>query len=155
MIIRNMTNFNNYLQNSNEPLFQVETNLSMPDISLYPSSNEMAKLFIQCIRDCVESANYFPRWMNGTCKECQPVKAEGQDETYLYTYLNDIGNLPEIHELAAQIQANVQKSVANMKRYLTKWKKYKSLWKVDKVKCQLKVQNINNLKFLISLGFSL
>jgi hypothetical protein len=54
MIIRNMTNFNQSLQNSNEQLFQVETNLSVPDISLYPSPNEMAKLFIQCIRDCVE-----------------------------------------------------------------------------------------------------
>ena len=71
--------------------------------------------------------------MNGTCKECQPVKAEGQDETYLYTYLNDVANLAEIRELAAQIQGNVSKSVQNMKRYLTRWKKYKSLWKADKV----------------------
>ena len=71
--------------------------------------------------------------MNGTCKECIPVKAEGQDETYLYTYLNDVANLAEIRELAAQIQANVSKSVQNMKRYLTRWKKYKSLWKADKV----------------------
>ena len=155
MIIRNMTNFNQSLQNSNEQLFQVETNLSVPDISFYPSTNEMGKLFIQCIRDCVErlvsesnffplflsyfivscfSANYFPRWMNGTCKECQPVKTEGgQDETYLYTYFNDIENLTEIRELGNQIKTNVQKSVANMKRYLNRWKKYRSLWKADKV----------------------
>jgi dynein heavy chain len=71
--------------------------------------------------------------MNGTCKECQPVKSEGQDETYLYTYYSDVVNCLEIRDLAAQIQTNVQKSVQNMKRYLTRWKKYKSLWKSDKV----------------------
>ena len=54
MIIRNLTNFNQSLQTSTDPLFQVETHLSVPDISLYPSPNDMAKLFLQCIRDCVE-----------------------------------------------------------------------------------------------------
>jgi hypothetical protein len=54
MIIRNLTNFNQSLQNSHDPLFMIETNLSVPDISLYPTPNEMAKLFLQCIRDCVE-----------------------------------------------------------------------------------------------------
>ena len=72
--------------------------------------------------------------MNGTCKECQPVKAEGQDETYLYTYLADILNRPEIRDLTTLIQANVQKTVANVKRYIMKWKKHKSLWKAEKVR---------------------
>ncbi len=71
--------------------------------------------------------------MSGTCKECLPIKAEGQDETYLYTYFNDVINRNEIRDLATQIQNTVQKSVANIKRYLTKWKKYKNLWKSEKV----------------------
>jgi dynein heavy chain len=70
--------------------------------------------------------------MNGSCKECQPVKAEGQDEAFLYTFLPDVANRPEMRELAIQIQNNVQKTVANMKKFLLKFKKYKSLWKSDK-----------------------
>lgn len=72
--------------------------------------------------------------MFGTCKECQPVKADGQDEAYLYTFFPDVVNRPEMRELAAQIHNNVQKTVSNMKRNLLKFKKYKTLWKADKVK---------------------
>ena len=71
--------------------------------------------------------------MNGTCKECQPVKAEGQDEAYLYTFYNDVATRPEINDAANQIHSNVQKTVQNMKKHLMKFKKYKSLWKADKV----------------------
>ncbi len=71
--------------------------------------------------------------MSGTCKECQAVKAEGQDETYLYTYFNDVINRNEIRDLATQTQNTAQKTVANIKRYLTKWRKHKNLWKSEKV----------------------
>jgi hypothetical protein len=54
MIINNLTRFNDLLINTREPLFQIETILAVPDITLYPSPNEMAKLFLQCVRDCVE-----------------------------------------------------------------------------------------------------
>lgn len=87
------------------------------------------KLILFCF-----SANYFPRWMNGSCKECQPVKAEGQDEAYLYTFFPDVVNRPEMRDLAAQIHNNVQKTVTNMKRNLLRFKKYKTLWKADKVR---------------------
>lgn len=74
--------------------------------------------------------------MNGTCKECQPVKTEGenQDETYLYTYFSDVVNRPEIQDLGKLIQSNVHKTVQTMKKYLLRWKKYKVLWKSDKVR---------------------
>lgn len=71
--------------------------------------------------------------MNGTCRECQPVKAEGQDEAYLYTFYSDVASRPEMRELAQQIQYNVQKTIQSMKKYLVKFKKYKNLWKSDKV----------------------
>jgi hypothetical protein len=54
MIINNLTRFNEKLIFTKEALFQIETILAVPDITLYPSPNEMAKLFVQCVRDCVE-----------------------------------------------------------------------------------------------------
>lgn len=133
MITNNLNKLNDMLVNGGDPLFQIETILAVPDIALHLSPNEMAKLFIQSVRDCIEGANYFPRWMNGTCKECQPVKAEGQDEAYLYTFFADVASRPELRELANQIHTNVQKSIQNVKKHLLKFKKYKSLWKADKV----------------------
>lgn len=133
MIVSNLTKFNENLTNSGSALFQIETILAVPDIALHLNANEMTKLFLQSVRDCIESANYFPRWMNGTCRECQPVKAEGQDEAYLYTFFADVVSRPEMRDLASQIHNNVQKTVQNIKRNLFKFKKYKTLWKADKV----------------------
>ena len=139
MIKNNLRHFNdslcNVAESSGDHLFQLETILAVPDIALYLSPNEMGKLFVQSVRDCIESANYFTRWMNGTCKECAPVKSAdaGQtDEVFLYTFYQDVAQRPEIRELAAHIQANMQKTVQLMRKYLLKFKKYKSLWKADK-----------------------
>ena len=35
-------------------LFQVETLLAVPDVVLHPAANEVYKLTLQCVRDCVE-----------------------------------------------------------------------------------------------------
>ncbi len=133
MITQNLIKFNSQIVKSQAPLFQIETILAVPDIALHLNPNEMTKLFLQSVRDCIESANYFPRWMDGSCRECLPVKVENAaDEAYLYTFYPDIVNRPEMRDLASQIHANVQKTVANMKKHLLKFKKYKTLWKADK-----------------------
>ena len=71
--------------------------------------------------------------MNGTCKECQPVKVDNQDEPFLYTFFLDISNQPEPREITAQINTALQKSFHHIKKNLNKLKKYKNLWKADKV----------------------
>lgn len=81
----------------------------------------------------VYRANYFPRWMNASCKECQPVKVENQDEPFLYTFLFDIMHRPELREKATHIQTNLQRVFQNVKKQIAKFKKYKFLWKADKV----------------------
>ena len=55
MIINNLTKFNQSLVNSPKPLFQIETLLAIPEVAMHLNPNEMAKLFIQSARDCVES----------------------------------------------------------------------------------------------------
>ena len=133
MITQNLVRFNDRIVKAPTPLFQIETILAVPDIALHLNPNEMTKLFLQSVRDCIESSNYFPRWQDRSCKECQPIKVDsGTDEAYLYTFYPDIVNRPEMRELASQIHSNVQRTVQNMKKHLLKFKKYKSLWKADK-----------------------
>lgn len=57
MIINNLNKFNDSLVSSdkNKPLFQIETILAVPEIAVHLSSSEMAKLFLQSVRDCVEA----------------------------------------------------------------------------------------------------
>ena len=44
---------------------QMETILSTPEIVLHPPGNEVYKLTVQCVRDCVETTKHFVRWMAG------------------------------------------------------------------------------------------
>lgn len=55
MITNNLTRFNEKLVHPREQLFQIETILAVPDIALHLSPNEMAKLFLQSVRDCIEA----------------------------------------------------------------------------------------------------
>ena len=133
MITNNLIKFNDQIAKGNKALFQIETILAVPDISLHLNPNEMTKLFLQSVRDSIESANYFTRWQDQSCKECPPVKVEGgAEESYLYTFYPDVVNRPEMRELASSIHNSVQKAIGTMKKHLLKFKKYKTLWKADK-----------------------
>lgn len=45
------------------PLFQIETVLSAPEIVLQPKSNEVYKLVMHCVRDCVETTKVGPPFL--------------------------------------------------------------------------------------------
>jgi dynein heavy chain len=53
LIVENLKTFNTAVT-SDKPLFQVETLLAAPDVVLHPAANEIYKLTLQCVRDCVE-----------------------------------------------------------------------------------------------------
>lgn len=53
LILENLKAFNTAVT-SDKPLFQVETLLAAPDVVLHPAANEVYKLTLQCVRDCVE-----------------------------------------------------------------------------------------------------
>lgn len=53
MVINNLTKFSAAIK-GNKSLFQVETLLAAPDVVLHPQANEVYKLTLQCVRDCVE-----------------------------------------------------------------------------------------------------
>lgn len=53
LILNNLKRFEKALR-TERPLFQVETLLAAPDVVLHPQANEVYKLTLQCVRDCVE-----------------------------------------------------------------------------------------------------
>ncbi|XP_074640231.1 dynein axonemal heavy chain 10-like [Tubulanus polymorphus] len=131
LIISNLQKFNTAITGK-QPLFEVQTLLAVPDVVLHPSANEMYKLTVQCVRDCVEGAKFFIRWMNGTCIETLPQKVDGEDEPYFFTFFSDISAHPEVVELYQMIQSNIKNTITNLTKYLNTWKKYRTVWKQDK-----------------------
>jgi len=49
-----------------DPLFQVDTLLAAPDVILHPTTNDVFKLVMQCVRDCVEGYDRFLH-LRGVC----------------------------------------------------------------------------------------
>ena len=39
---------------AHKPLFQIDTLLAVPDVILHPTTNEVVKFVLQCIRESVE-----------------------------------------------------------------------------------------------------
>jgi hypothetical protein len=55
MVTNNLNNFNTFLSNPKSPLFQLEAILVVPEIALHLNEKEITKLFIQSIKDCIET----------------------------------------------------------------------------------------------------
>ena len=53
LIIDNLKSFSASLRDSS-PLFQVDTLLAVPDVILHPTTNDLYRFVLQCVRDCVE-----------------------------------------------------------------------------------------------------
>uniref|UniRef100_I3N0B0 Dynein axonemal heavy chain 10 n=1 Tax=Ictidomys tridecemlineatus TaxID=43179 RepID=I3N0B0_ICTTR len=130
MVRWNLQSFNSLVL-GNIPLFQVETILTAPEIILHPNTNEIDKLCVNCVRNCVEITKHFVRWMNGSCIQCPPQKGE-EEEIVIISFHNDICVNPQIIEQAVMIPQNVHRLLINLMKYLQRWKRYRPLWKLDK-----------------------
>uniref|UniRef100_A0A8C4M7S5 Dynein axonemal heavy chain 10 n=1 Tax=Equus asinus asinus TaxID=83772 RepID=A0A8C4M7S5_EQUAS len=130
LILKNLQSFNSLIL-GNVPLFQTETILTAPEIILHPNANEIDKMCVHCVRNCVEITKHFVRWMNGSCIECPPQKGE-EEELVIISFYNDISLNPQIIEQAVMIPQNVHRLLVNLMKYLQKWKRYRPLWKLDK-----------------------
>uniref|UniRef100_A0A665V7Z7 Dynein heavy chain tail domain-containing protein n=1 Tax=Echeneis naucrates TaxID=173247 RepID=A0A665V7Z7_ECHNA len=113
-------------------LFQIDVILSAPKIVLQPQNNEIYRLIMQCIRDCVESTKQFMRWMRGTCIECPPQCVGGEDELVTFNFYSDICQHPEINESAMTVSQNIQRLLVSVDRFLNHWKRYRPLWEKNK-----------------------
>lgn len=55
MVTNNLTRLHEKLVNPREPIFQVEALLVVPEIVLHLNEKEISKLFVQSIKDCIET----------------------------------------------------------------------------------------------------
>ena len=75
---RNLQSFNSLVL-GNVPLFQTETILTAPEIILHPNANEIDKMCVQCVRNCVEMTKVradvrIISWVIPGCRElCPPA----------------------------------------------------------------------------------
>ncbi|XP_028292993.1 dynein heavy chain 10, axonemal [Gouania willdenowi] len=131
MTLRNIQTFNTALMGSCS-YFQVDAILSAPKIVLQPPSNEIYRLIMHCIKDCVESTKHFVRWTRGTCRECPPQHVGTNEEVVMFSFFTDVWQHPQINVSAMMVSQNVQQLLLSVERYLNHWKRYRPLWEKDK-----------------------
>nr|XP_061842332.1 dynein axonemal heavy chain 10-like isoform X1 [Nerophis lumbriciformis] len=129
MLLRNIKAFNTALMGTT-PLFRIDAILSPPRILLQPRINEINRLLMQCIRDCVDSTKEFVRWIHGTCVECPPQHV-GADDVVTFSFFDEIYNHPKINDSALALSQNIQQLLLSVEQCLSHWKQYQLLWEKD------------------------
>lgn len=113
-----------------EPLFQVDATLSPPEILLRPNTHEVFNIVVHSVKDFLERLRGFRRWMDGTCVLCEPLISA--DEHYMFTFFEDVLQIPQIGDLMAHLQNVANKLMGEVNAYVVRWRNYQSLWLYDK-----------------------
>ncbi|XP_052562272.1 dynein axonemal heavy chain 10 isoform X4 [Culex pipiens pallens] len=114
------------------PLFEVDATLAVPEILMKPSAAEVYGIAINSVTDFLQRLKNFRRWMAETCLPCPDTKC-GEDETFTFTFFEDVVQIPKVCELVINLQQTIQNLVADVLVYLKCWQKYKSLWMYEKM----------------------
>lgn len=84
-IISSMATFLALLQSKDRPpLCYVKANLNGKDLVVTPTVNDIYKYLTKSVKNIVESARMFVRWMHGTC--CQTAPQVNNTTTLLVLY---------------------------------------------------------------------
>lgn len=74
----------------------------------------------------------FVRWQHGTCVECPPQKIPGEDEPYIFSFMNDINEHPDVGEVISSILANIRGTLTSVRDFVQRWRRYRVIWRGDK-----------------------
>nr|XP_034835442.1 dynein heavy chain 10, axonemal [Maniola hyperantus] len=125
------------------PLFQVDTVLVPPDITMRPTPAEVCNILGYNIKHFLNRLTVFTRWMKKTCLPCPPQKiAETTgNEFYVFSYFEDVLRVVSINDVTLLIQDTIYRLTQDINAYIQKWQKYQHLWAFDKnLSCEKYIQ---------------
>lgn len=70
--------------------------------------------------------------MHGTCIECPPQQADGEEELITFSFCSDLWQHPDINESAHSVSQTIQQLLYSADQYLNDWKYYQPLWERNK-----------------------
>lgn len=137
MIITNLDAFTDRMQ-KNKAIYQINVDLMVPEVILYPTATETYNIVLKDMRDFLDKLRLFGRWMDQTCLICAPQKIPGTDDYFLYSFYEDILQVPDVNDSIFKLQTTTHRTVLEVHKYKDIWRRYKNLWSFDKEKtCEL------------------
>ena len=129
------------------PLIKVVAEMNPPVITVTPTIQDMYKLMSKLLRNIPESSKQFVRWMNGQCRECEPVIIRhngagssivggNEEEQIVYTFYDDLSKNPSIVPLMLSVTQSMQKVIHSVDQFLEQWQTFHSkynLWNAKKL----------------------
>ncbi|KAK7195889.1 dynein heavy chain [Novymonas esmeraldas] len=117
------------------PLFKV-TILLTSEPTYTPQQQEITTAFHKIQAGVIETTKHFQRWMRGTCLEFTqgeiiPRPAE-EDYMTLFTYYQDIYNLPQVYKLQALINRTIQTHLGALATNIKMLQRYRFVFLADK-----------------------
>ncbi|KAG5468030.1 hypothetical protein LSCM4_01117 [Leishmania orientalis] len=117
------------------PLFKV-TILLTSEPTYTPQQQEITTAFHKIQAGIIETTKHFQRWMRGTCLEFTqgeiiPRPAE-EDYMTLFTYYQDIHNLPQVYRLQALVNRTIQTHLGALATNIKMLQRYRFVFLADK-----------------------
>lgn len=114
------------------PLCQVKATINPPqaDIVVTPSLSDIYKFLSKAVKNIVESAKMFIRWMRHSCKECPAVsvRSNNEEEKLVYTFYQDVSQNPHVVKAMFTLNHSIERVFNIVKRYLDNWKRYDTVY---------------------------
>lgn len=136
-LVRNNLNAFHAALDDEEPLFQVDAQLMLPEIILRPSPNEIYEIIFQSVKDFLQRITALRRWLPGSCiayddtlkaaipktkartsKKKLDEEEEEADCRDPPNFIDDILGDETVAQLLLKIQGKVQSLVQESKKYL-------------------------------------
>lgn len=70
--------------------------------------------------------------MRGSCIQCPPQLVDGDDEPFVFTFYNEVCQVPQINEQATAVTQSMQRLLNGVSVHLKHWMSYRSLWNPDR-----------------------
>lgn len=116
LVKRNLKEFIRVL--GDEPLFQVDALLMLPEIILRPSPNEIYDIIFASVVDFLERIKALKRWQPGSCIQFDETKERSSDD--LPNFIDDIINDESVAKLITTIQEKTKNLVIEANQYLSR-----------------------------------
>lgn len=122
LVRNNLSAFIDALDGEQEPLFQVDAQLMLPEIILRPTPNEIYEIIFQSVKDFLRRIRALRRWLPGSCiyfddtqNKTKDAQGDGDDPP---NFIDDVLGDESVAQLLVKIQAKVRDLVHESKKYL-------------------------------------
>jgi dynein heavy chain len=148
MLLRGMSTFQTLFSTQERrrpPLLRVKADCNGPDID-DNGLQSVFRLISKLLKNTINSANSFVRWVDGTCTAVPPQTTTDEEQQHVFTFYKAVKDNPALIEMTVNIQNNIQKIFSIIDKFLRHWKRYDDRWKLWDQKWQQELEKVAEKK---------